>query len=138
MLGSYQSPSSALRRSLPRQLYTPRQREHIINLHRLRLMFILCERAARDKPIKNRIYCSLKATRKVITKFQRRAHCLPICVRWKRDGRRCEGDSFQYPSQSSFPSRGGNGRRLTSATAPDSTQQEEALLHQWPWLTPFK
>lgn len=84
MQSSYQSPSSPLRGSLPRQLYTPRQREHIINLHRLRLMFILCERAARDKPIKNRIYCSLKATRKVIAKFQRRAHCLPICVQWKR------------------------------------------------------
>lgn len=34
--------------------------------------------------------------------------------------------------------RTGNGRRLKSAAAPDSTRQEEELLHQWPWLTPFK
>lgn len=61
-----------------RQLYPPRQLEHIINLHHLRLMFTLCERAARDKPIKNKIYYSLKAVWKVITKFQRCARCLPI------------------------------------------------------------
>lgn len=70
--------------SSPRQLYSSHQCEHIINLHHLRLMFILCERAARDKPIKRRIYYSLKATRKVITKFQHCGHCPPIRTQWKR------------------------------------------------------
>lgn len=123
----------------PRQIYPPRQREHIINLHHLRLMFILCERAARDKPIKNKIYYSLKAVWKVITKFQRRAHCLPIRTRLKCTLMEQAAKVIHFNTQVNplFP-RMGNGRPLKSAATPDSAEQEEELLRQWPWLTPFK
>lgn len=123
----------------PRQFYPPCQREHIINLHHLRLMFILCERAAWDKPIKNKIYYLLKAMWKVITKFQCRSHCLPIRTRLKCTLMELAGKVIHFNTQANplFP-RMGNGRPLKSAATPDSAEQEEELLHQWPWLTPFK
>lgn len=105
----------------PRQLYLPRQQEHIINLHHLRLMFILCKRAAQDKPIKNKIYYSLKAMWNVITKFQHRTHCLPIRTQLKGTLMEHMAKVIHFNTQVNplFP-RMGNGRPFKSTTTPDS------------------
>lgn len=80
--------------------------------------------------IKNKIYYSPKAARKVITKFQRRAHCLPIRTQLKCTLMEQAAKVIHFRTQVNplFP-RMGNGRPLKSAATPDSAEQEEELLH---------
>lgn len=83
----FSSPSLSLR-----QLYSPCQRPHVINLCHPRVMFILFKRAPREEPIKkkererNRFTARRKPSGGVITEFQHRfcVFRLPFPVQSRR------------------------------------------------------
>lgn len=129
-----------------RQLYSPCQRPHIINLCHLWLMFILCKRAPRDEPIKNWIYSSMKAEKRVITKFQCCFLCIcsPIHMQWKHMlmlhmlARLRLYISMHSIQSILYHPAWEMANPLNQPQHWAGCSKKRSFCIQWPWLTPFK